>query len=64
MESGIRKRRQPVRNWMILKNGPHVIGRFQEMFPRNTMTFNPEWDGDAQKLAAFTDVRELQKQMK
>jgi len=52
------------RNWLILKNGPHVIGLFQGMFPRNTLTFNPGWDGNAQKLAAFTDVRELQKQLK
>ena len=52
------------RNWLILKNGPHVIGLFQGMFPRNTMTFNPGWDGNAQKLESFTDVRELQKQLK
>ena len=52
------------RNWLILKNGPHVIGLFQGMFPRNTMTFNPGWDGNAQKLASFTDVRDLQKQLK
>jgi lactoylglutathione lyase len=52
------------RNWLILKNGPHVIGLFQGIFPRNTMTFNPGWDGNAQKLPAFTDVRELQKQLK
>jgi uncharacterized glyoxalase superfamily protein PhnB len=34
------------------------------MFERNTMTFNPGWDGNAQKLDAFTDVRELQKELK
>ena len=52
------------KNWVILKNGPHVIGLFQGMFPRNTLTFNPGWDSNAQKLPAFTDVRELQKQLK
>ena len=52
------------RNWLILRNGPHIIGLFQGMFPRNTMTFNPGWDGNAQKLDAFTDVREIQKQLK
>ena len=51
-------------NWLILKNGEHVIGLFQGMFERNTLTFNPGWDSDAQKLEAFTDVRELQKQLK
>jgi lactoylglutathione lyase len=51
-------------NWLILKNGDHVIGLFQGMFDKNILTFNPGWDGNAQKLAAFTDVRELQRQLK
>ena len=50
--------------WLILKNGDHVIGIFQGMFERNILTFNPGWDNNAQKLASFTDVRELQKQLK
>ena len=52
------------KNWLILQNGPVVIGLFQGMFPRNTLTFNPGWDSKAQKLNQFTDVRELQKQLK
>ncbi|HEX5718143.1 MAG TPA: VOC family protein, partial [Thermoanaerobaculia bacterium] len=28
-------------NWLILKNGEAVIGLFQGMFERNTLTFNP-----------------------
>ena len=51
-------------NWLILKNGDHVIGLFQGMFEKNILTFNPGWDGNAQKLATFTDVRELQRQLK
>ena len=51
-------------NWLILKNGDHVIGLFQGMFERNILTFNPGWDSNAQKLPAFTDVRELQRQLK
>ena len=51
-------------NWLILRNGEHVIGLFQGMFERNMITFNPGWDSDAQKLDAFTDIRELQKQLK
>jgi len=51
-------------NWLILKNGGHTIGLFQGMFERNTFTFNPGWDSNAQKLDKFTDVRELQKQLK
>ena len=51
-------------NWLILKNGNHVIGLFQGMFEKNSLTFNPGWDSNAQKLGSFTDVRELQKQLK
>lgn len=51
-------------NWLILKNGTHVIGLFQGMFEKNIMTFNPGWNSDAQKLADFTDVRVLQRQLK
>ena len=28
-------------NWLILKNGDHTIGLFQDMFERNILTFNP-----------------------
>jgi len=49
--------------WLILKNGDHAIGLFQGMFEKNILTFNPGWDGNAQKLAKFTDVRELQRQL-
>jgi catechol 2,3-dioxygenase-like lactoylglutathione lyase family enzyme len=52
------------RNWLILKNGDTIIGLFQGMFDKNILTFNPGWDSNAQKLAAFTDVRELQRQLK
>ena len=50
--------------WLILKNGPHAIGLFQGMFEKNIMTFNPGWNSDAGKLDSFTDVRELQRQLK
>jgi predicted enzyme related to lactoylglutathione lyase len=51
-------------NWLIMKNGGHVIGLFQGMFEKNILTFNPGWDGNAQKLATFTDIRDLQRQLK
>jgi lactoylglutathione lyase len=51
-------------NWLILKNGDYVIGLFQGMFEKNILTFNPGWDSNAQELASFTDVRELQRQLK
>ena len=51
-------------NWLISKNGDYVIGLFQGMFEKNILTFNPGWDSNAQKLASFTDVCELQRQLK
>ena len=51
-------------HWIILKNGPHVIGLFQGMFDKNMLTFNPGWNQDATNVDPFTDVRELQKQLK
>ena len=51
-------------NWLILKNGPHIIGLFQGMFEKNILTFNPGWDQDANSVDGFTDVRELQHRLK
>ena len=51
-------------NWLILRNGDHVIGLFQGMFEKNTLTFNPGWDQQCNNLDSFTDVRELQAALK
>ena len=51
-------------NWLILRNGDHTIGIFQGMFEKNTLTFNPGWDKNAAPVGTFTDVRELQRQLK
>jgi len=51
-------------HWLILKNGPHAIGLFQGMFEKNILTFNPGWDSNASKLSTFTDVRNLQRELK
>lgn len=51
-------------NWLILRNGEHLVGLFQGMFEKNMLTFNPGWDQNAKELGAFTDVRELQRQLK
>ncbi|MEP3224565.1 MAG: VOC family protein [Parasphingorhabdus sp.] len=51
-------------NWLILKNGDTVIGLFQDMFPNNMLTFNPGWNNEAQSLEDFTDIRELQRNLK
>jgi len=51
-------------NWLIMKNGDHVIGLFQGMFDKNILTFNPGWNSNAETLSEFSDVRELQRQLK
>ena len=51
-------------NYLIMKNGDHLIGLFQGMFEKNILTFNPGWDSNAQTVEGFTDVRELQRQLK
>jgi lactoylglutathione lyase len=55
---------EPANNWVILKNGDCIVGLFQGMLERNTLTFNPGWDSNAANLKEFTDVRELQRQLK
>jgi catechol 2,3-dioxygenase-like lactoylglutathione lyase family enzyme len=51
-------------HWQMLRNGDHVIGLFQGMFEKNILTFNPGWDQNADNLDSFTDVREIQRQLK
>lgn len=51
-------------NWLILRNGDHVIGLFQGMFEKNTLTFNPGWNQQARELDSFTDIRELQAELR
>lgn len=51
-------------NWLILKNGDHVIGLFHGMFDKNLLTFNPGWDNNAQAVDTFTDIRDLQRELK
>jgi len=51
-------------NWLIMKNGDHILGLFQGMFEKNTLTFNPGWDQNAAEIDNFTDIRALQRQLK
>ncbi len=51
-------------NWVVLRNGDHVIGLFQGMFDKNILTFNPGWDQNKDTPESFTDVRELQRQLR
>ena len=51
-------------HWVVMQNAACVIGLFQGMFEKNILTFNPGWDGSGNEVESFTDVRELQKQLK
>lgn len=50
--------------WLIMKNDSCIVGLFQGMFEKNMLTFNPGWDQDATKVEPFTDVRDIQRQLK
>lgn len=50
-------------NYLIMKNGEHLVGLFQGMFEQNILTFNPGWDQAAQNVDAFTDVRALKAEL-
>ena len=54
----------PDHHYLILRNGAATIGLFEGMFERNILTFNPGWDSDCNALPDFTDVRELQAQVR
>jgi len=55
---------QEAHQWLVMKNGEAVIGLFQGMFEKNMLTFNPGWDQGSQPLPTFTDIRDMQKQLK
>ena len=50
--------------YLIMKSKSCNIGLFQGMFEKNILTFNPGWDENAAPLESFTDVREIQKELK
>ncbi|MFD0958081.1 VOC family protein [Paenibacillus chungangensis] len=50
--------------WLIMKNESCIIGLFQGMFEKNILTFNPGWDENGKNLDSYTDIRDIQKQLK
>lgn len=52
------------RNYLIMKNGDAIVGLFQDMFEQNIITFNPEWNQNAEAQANYDDVRTIQKHLK
>ncbi len=55
---------EAAQNWLIMKTRDHLIGLFQGMFETNILTFNPGWDQNGKTLESFTDVRDLQRELK
>lgn len=51
-------------NWLVMKNENCEIGIFQGIIEKNILTFNPGWTQDNENLDQFTDIREIQKQLK
>jgi predicted lactoylglutathione lyase len=50
-------------NYLIMKNGDHLIGLFQGMFEQNILTFNPGWTQSAGSVDGFTDVRKIRESL-
>lgn len=52
------------KTWQVMQNGTTKVGLFQGMFEKNMLTFNPGWDSNGNKVEKYTDVRELQRELK
>ena len=51
-------------HWLLMTNGEAYIGLMQGMFEKNMLTFIPNQDHNGQQLPTFTDIRDIQKQLK
>ena len=49
--------------YLIMVNGPVIIGLFQGMFERNILTFNPGLAQDGSRVSDFTDVRQFRESL-
>ena len=49
--------------YLIMVNGPVIIGLFQGMFDRNILTFNPGLAQDTSRVSDFTDVRAIRESL-
>lgn len=50
-------------HWVIMKQDEAVIGLFQGMIEKNTITFNPGWNQNAEEVNPFNDIRVIQRQL-
>ena len=49
--------------WLILKNEHSTIGLFENMLPKNTLTFNPGWNQEGENIDNFKDIRTIEKEL-
>lgn len=50
--------------WLVLRNGETTLGLFAGMFEKNILTFNPGLTSRMQRIANFTDVREIEARLR
>ena len=51
-------------NYLILINGETIIGLFHGMFDKNILTFNPGLNNRTERVEEFTDVRDIQRELR
>jgi len=51
-------------HWFLMTNGEAYIGLMQGMFEKNMLTFIPNQDHNGQQLQTFTDICDIQAQLK
>ena len=51
-------------HWLLMTNGEVYIGLMHGMFEKNMLTFIPNQDHKGEQLPTFTDIREMQQQLK
>lgn len=47
-----------------MKNGNALIGLFQGLLQNNILTFNPDWDENANAREHFDDIGKIQQELK
>lgn len=52
------------KNWIVMRSDDCTIGLFQDMFPKNMLTFNPGWNNRAEEIDVFKDVRIIQEELR
>lgn len=49
--------------WLILKNNQAVIGLFEGMIEKNTLTFNPGWSQEGKNFDPYDDIRMIYQEL-